>query len=227
MSEMSALERLAGGLMVSCQAREWNPLHGPVYMSAMAVAAVQGGAVGIRADGAADIGAIRAAIGPDIPIMGISKQELPDGGLFITPTVASAVAIIEAGANLVALESTSRPRPSEESLAQVIAGIHDAGALAMADCGTFEDAQAAVAAGADAVGSTMSGYVGGPKLAGPDFELIARMANELPVPVFAEGRVWTAEDAKRSLELGAHFVVVGTAITNPQAITERFVAGMR
>jgi N-acylglucosamine-6-phosphate 2-epimerase len=223
----AALERLKGGLVVSCQAREGNPLHGPVFMAAMAAAAVAGGAVGIRADGVEDIRAIREAIGPEIPIMGISKLKLPDGSLFITPTVASAEEIIAAGANLVALEATTRPRPGGESLAQVVAGIHAAGALAMADCGTFEDAKAAVEAGVDAVGTTMSGYVGGPKLDGPDFDLIERIAAELPVAVFAEGRVWTREDARRALDLGASFVVVGTAITNPQAITERFVAAMK
>lgn len=221
------LQQLSGGLVVSCQAREDNPLHGPIFMAAMAAAAVAGGAVGIRADGVTDISAIRAAIGPEIPIMGIAKYKLPDGGLFITPTAASAREIIEAGANLVALEATTRPRPGGETLAQVVEGIHAAGAVAMADCGTFEDARGAVEAGVDAVGSTMSGYVGGPKLNGPDFELIERMATELPVPVFAEGRVWTREDAKKALDLGATFVVVGTAITNPQAVTARFVAGLR
>jgi N-acylglucosamine-6-phosphate 2-epimerase len=223
----ATLERLRGGLVVSCQAREGNPLHGPVFMAAMAAAAVAGGAAGIRADGVEDIGAIRAAIGPEIPIMGISKLALPDGSLFITPTVASAEAIIAAGADLVALEATPRPRPGGETLAQVVEGIHAAGGLAMADCGTFEDARSAVDAGVDAVGTTMSGYVGGPRLDGPDFALIARLVAELPVPVFAEGRVWTREEARRALDLGATFVVVGTAITNPQAITERFVAALR
>jgi N-acylglucosamine-6-phosphate 2-epimerase len=223
----AALERLFGGLVVSCQAREDNPLHGPVFMAAIAAAAVAGGAAGIRADGVADIGAIREAIGPEIPIMGISKLALPGGSLFITPSVASAEAIIDAGADLVALEATPRPRPGGETLAQVVAGIHAAGALAMADCGTFEDARSAVEAGVDAVGTTMSGYVGGPKLDGPDFGLIEQLVAELPVPVFAEGRVWTREDARKALDLGASFVVVGTAITNPRAITERFLATMR
>ncbi len=225
-SVAAMLERLQGGLVVSCQAREENSLHGPVFMAAMAAAAVAGGAAGIRADGVSDISAIRAAIGPEIPIMGISKLKLPDGGLFITPTGESAAAIIAAGAQLVALESTSRPRPGGESLTEVVAAIHTAGGLAMADCGTLEDARTAVEAGADAVGTTMSGYVGGPKQAGPDFALIEAMVAELPVPVFAEGRIWTREDARRALDLGALFVVVGTAITNPQAITEHFLAAM-
>lgn len=196
-------------------------------MAAMAAAAVAGGAIGIRADGVADISAIREAVGPEVPIMGISKLKLPDGSLFITPTGASAVSTIDAGADLVALEATIRPRPGGESLADVVDTIHAAGALAMADCGTLDDARRAVEAGVDAVGTTMSGYVGGPKQEGPDFELIEQMAGELPVPVFAEGRVWTREDARKAIDLGASFVVVGTAITNPQAITERFVAALR
>ncbi len=159
--------------------------------------------------------------------MGISKLKLPDGSLFITPTGASAVSIIDAGADLVALEATIRPRPGGESLADVVDAIHAMGALAMADCGTLDDARRAVETGVDAVGTTMSGYVGGPKQEGPDFELIEQMAGELPVPVFAEGRVWTREDARKAIDLGASFVVVGTAITNPQAITERFVAALR
>lgn len=222
-----ALERLAGGLVVSCQARENNPLHGPQFMAAMAAAAVAGGAVGIRADGVADIGAIRAAVGPDIPIMGISKLEMPDGSLFITPTAESARKIIGAGADLVALDATMRPRPGGETLDEVVAAIHAAGALAMADCGTVEQARAAVASGVDAVGTTMSGYAGGPKLEGPDFEMIEVLAAESPVPVFAEGRIWTREDARKALDLGALFVVVGTAITNPMAITQRFVRALQ
>lgn len=222
-----SIQRLAGGLMVSCQAREDNPLHGPQFMAAMAAAAIAGGAVGIRADGVDDISAIRATIGPDIPIMGISKYKMPDGSLFITPTAKSAESIIAAGANLVALDATMRPRPGGETLTQVVDAIHAAGARAMADCATVEHARAAIAHGVDAVGTTMSGYAGGPKLDGPDFDMIEQLVSESSVPIFAEGRVWTREDARRALDMGAFFVVVGTAITNPRAITERFVAALR
>jgi N-acylglucosamine-6-phosphate 2-epimerase len=222
-----ALRSLSGGLVVSCQAREGNPLHGPHFMAAIAAAAVAGGAAGIRADGVADISAIRKAIGPEVPIMGISKFKLPDGSLFITPSGESAEAVIAAGAQLVALEATQRPRPGGEALGTVVDAIHAAGGIAMADIGTLEDARHAVGCGVDAVGTTMSGYVGGPKLEGPDFELIQQLVAELPVPVYAEGRIWTREEARRALDLGATFVVVGTAITNPQAITERFMIGLR
>ncbi|MBN8214424.1 MAG: hypothetical protein J0M09_16000, partial [Xanthomonadales bacterium] len=61
-----------GSLVVSCQAREDNPLHGADHMRAMALAAVQGGAGGIRAEGVADIAAIRSAL--DLPLIGLLKR---------------------------------------------------------------------------------------------------------------------------------------------------------
>ena len=228
-SEAAAAElaRLRGRLVVSCQAREGNPLHGPAFMAAMAEAAVLGGAAGIRADGAADVAAIRAAVGPDVPIMGIAKAKQPDGSLFITPDAAGALGVIAAGARLVALDGTTRPRPGGETLAEVVAAIHAAGGAALADVGTLADARHALAAGVDAVGTTLSGYTpDSPKQAGPDFDLLAALVAACPFPVFAEGRVWTREEARRALDLGAAFVVVGTAITNPTAITQRFVAAL-
>src|SRR5260370_28880938 len=110
-----------GPLVASCQARPDNPLYGPQTMALMAVAAAAGGAAGIRANGVADIAAIRAAV--DLPVIGISKSGDPDGVL-ITPTIASAADIVAAGAHVVAVDGTSRPRPGGETLAEGIAGIH-------------------------------------------------------------------------------------------------------
>src|SRR5215211_3080505 len=135
---LAELDRLRGGLVVSCQAREDNPLHGPTFMAAMASAAVAGGAVGIRADGVGDVTAIRDAVGPNVPIMGIFKVKQPDGSLFITPGVETARAILSAGTRLVALDGTIRPRPGDERLAEVVAAIHAAGGAALADVGTIE-----------------------------------------------------------------------------------------
>lgn len=222
-----ALWRLQGGLVVSCQARETNPLHGPVFMAAMAQAAVLGGAVGIRADGEADIAAIRAAIDDRVPIMGIFKVKQADGSLFITPTADSARRVIKAGAALVALDGTPRARPGGESLGDVVEAIHAACGAALADVGTLDHARYAIDSGVDAVGTTLSGYTAdSPRQAGPDFDLLQCLVAESSVPVFAEGRVWTREEAQRAIALGASFVVVGTAITNPHAITARFVAAI-
>jgi N-acylglucosamine-6-phosphate 2-epimerase len=224
----AALERLRSGLVVSCQAREDNPLHGPEIMAAMAAAAIQGGAVGIRADGEADIAAIRERVGPDVPIMGIFKVKQPDGTLFITPSSEAARKVIAAEAVLVALDGTARPRPGGESLAEVVEAIHAAGGAALADIDTVASARYAIECGVDAVGTTLSGYTPeSVKTDGPDLALIDELVAFSPVPVFAEGRFWTREEARQAVELGASFVVVGTAITNPLAITERFVAAMR
>lgn len=220
------LGQLTGGLVVSCQARPDNPLHGPALMAIMARAAVLGGACGIRANGADDITAIRVVV--DVPILGISKAVADDGAVFITPTVASAEAVIAAGARLVALDGTRRPRPGGEALAAVIAAIHAAGGLALADIATIADADHAVEAGADAVGTTLSGYTADSRRQdGPDLALLAALVKRHRVPVFAEGRIWTADQARQALALGAAFVVVGTAITNPMATTARFVTVMR
>jgi N-acylglucosamine-6-phosphate 2-epimerase len=197
-------------------------------MAAMASAAIAGGAVGIRADGVADVTAIRNEIGPDFPIMGIFKVKQPDESLFITPSAEAAKAVISAGARLVALDGTARPRPGGEHLTDVVAAIHAVGGAALADVGTIADARYAVSCGVDAVGTTLSGYTpDSPKCEGPDFLLLERLARDCSVPVFAEGRIWTREEARKAIELGAEFVVVGTAITNPTAITARFVAALQ
>lgn len=216
------LGRLRGGLVVSCQAVPGNPLHGSAFMTAMARAAVLGGAVGIRANGVADVSAILAAV--DLPLLAIDKQDHPDSLVRITPTLASAESLLATGARLIALDGTVRPRPHGERLADIIAAIHAAGGLALADIATPADAEFAVTAGADAVGTTLSGYTDdSPALSGPDLGLVETLVKAMPVPVFAEGRYWTPADARQALALGASFVVVGTAITNPMAITRHFV----
>lgn len=216
------LAKLRGGLVVSCQARPGNPLHGPELMTAMARAAASGGAAGIRANGPADVAAIMAAVG--LPVLAIFKQEHPDSAVMITPTRSSADALLATGARLIALDGTVRPRPGGERLADIIATIHAGGALALADIATAADAHSAVEAGADAVGTTLSGYTDdSPRLAGPDLGLVAKLVKIMPVPVFAEGRYWSPADARQALALGASFVVVGTAITNPMEITRRYV----
>jgi N-acylglucosamine-6-phosphate 2-epimerase len=224
---LADLDRLRRGLVVSCQAREDNPLHGPLFMAAMARAAIAGGAAGIRADGVADVTAIRDAVGGDVPIMGILKVKQPDGSVFITPDAESALAVLSAGARLVALDGTTRPRPGDEQLVDVVSAIHAASGMALADVATVEDALYAVSCGVDAVGTTLSGYTrDSPMSEEPDFVLLERLVHDCSVPVFAEGRIWTREQARQAIALGAAFVVVGTAITNPTAITARFVTAL-
>ena len=60
--ESDDFDWFSGGIVVSCQAREGSPLRDPYVMSAMAAAAVEAGARGIRANGATDIAAIARRI---------------------------------------------------------------------------------------------------------------------------------------------------------------------
>jgi N-acylglucosamine-6-phosphate 2-epimerase len=211
-----------GSIVVSCQAGRDNPLHGPDMMAMMARAAVAGGAAAIRANGPRDVAAIRAAV--DVPILGINKLGDP-AGVFITPDVDAAAAVVGAGADAIALDGTPRARPDGRSLADHVAEIHQRFDVSvMADADTLAAGVAAREAGADIVASTLSGYTGGGAAPlGPDLELVAALVRELDCPVIAEGRYWTTDDLRAGFAAGAHAIVVGTAITNPMAITRRFV----
>jgi N-acylglucosamine-6-phosphate 2-epimerase len=215
------LASLAGGLVVSCQARPGNPLHGPEAMSLMARAAELGGARGLRVNGPSDLTAVRGVT--SLPIIAINKIAHGDSPVVITPTVASARPLLDAGASIVALDATARARPDGERLRDIVESIHVSGAVAMGDLAGMGDLATAMEADVDAVGTTLSGYTGGNVPDEPDFTLLAWLVRHSPVPVFAEGRYWTREQVVHAFGLGASFVVVGTAITNPMAITSRFV----
>jgi N-acylglucosamine-6-phosphate 2-epimerase len=209
--------------VVSCQAGPDSPLHGPEAMALMARAAVAGGAAAIRANGPRDVAAVRAAV--DVPVLGINKLGDPHG-VFITPGVDAAEAVVAAGAHVVAIDGTLRPRPDGRPLREHVAEIHERlGVEVMADVDTLEAGMAAREAGADIVATTLSGYTaaGAPPEA-PDVALVAALSSSLDCPVVAEGRYATPDDARAAFAAGAHAVVVGTAITNPIAITRRFVA---
>ncbi len=209
-------------LIVSCQARDDNPLTGPVFMRAMALAAVQGGAGAIRANGAEDIATIRASV--DLPIIGLLKKDISGFEAYITPDVESVIAVARAGADLVAVDATMQSRPV--SLEVLLKAIQSEGKLAFADCATSEEAARASQLGFDFVSSTMAGYT--PQTAHrkspePDFEALKGMIRVSTIPVIAEGRFWTPQHCARAFKLGAYAVVVGTAITNPRDTTKHFV----
>lgn len=212
-------------LIVSCQARDDNPLHGPHFMAAMAEAAVQGGAGGIRANGPDDVRAIRERV--SLPIIGLYKRVLPGSEVYITPTLKEARAVAEAGADVIALDATLRPRPGLSAAGLIQAVREELGRSVLADIATLEEGVAAAQAGADYVATTLSGYTAeAPMMEGPDFALLEALAKALDRPVVAEGRFWTPQDVERAFALGAAAVVVGTAITNPREITKRFAAGV-
>jgi N-acylglucosamine-6-phosphate 2-epimerase len=195
-------------------------------MAVMAVAAAQSGAVGIRANYPEDITAIRKAV--KLPIIGIYKIDLPGFAVRITPTLESAVAVARAGADIIALDCTSRPHPDGLSRNEHIRLIHArTHCPVMADISTYKEGLDAQEAGADMVATTLSGYITDtPSPETPDFDLLRRLASDLNVPVVAEGRIATPEQAAEAIHLGAFAVVVGSAITRPAWITARFVKEM-
>lgn len=219
MPEPGVLKRLRGRLVVSCQANPDSPLRDPYIISRLALAAEQGGAAGLRVQGFEDVQAVRAVT--DLPIIGLTKTDREDTEVYITPTAAEAVYLAELGAEIVALDATLRPRP--EPLGEMFAAVHAAGALVMADISTLDEARAALDLGADLVSTTMSGYTPySRQLSGPDWSLMDEL-REAGLLFAAEGRLNTPADAARALKQGAHFVVVGSAITRPDVVTGWFV----
>jgi N-acylglucosamine-6-phosphate 2-epimerase len=190
----------------------------------MALSAERGGAVGLRIDSPANVSAVREATG--LPLLGIYKQRRPGSEVYITPTFESARLVVEAGADIVALDGTPRRRPGDETFAEIVQRLHDeCGVLVMADVSTVEEAVSAADAGADLVATTLAGYtpysVGG---SGLNIALARRMVETVDVPVVVEGGLWTVDDVRASFDAGAFAVVVGSAVTAPELITRRLSA---
>ncbi|MEU8710393.1 N-acetylmannosamine-6-phosphate 2-epimerase [Streptomyces sp. NPDC048565] len=223
MTAQDLADTLKGRLIVSCQAPPGDPMRETATLVRLALSAVAGGGSAIRANEPEVVAAITAAV--DLPVIGLWKDG--DTGVYITPTVRHALAIVEAGAAVVAADATDRPRPDGSTFAELVTAVHAAGALVMADVSTLDEGIAAAGQGADFVSTTLSGYVPGtPKQTGPDLDLVTSLSAAVSVPVVAEGRINTPKEAAEALARGAHSVVVGTAITAPTALTARFVAGL-
>jgi len=203
---------LRGKLIVSVQAKDGSALADPTVLAALARAAQDAGAAGLRMQGVANIAAARART--DVPMIGIVKRAYPGFEPYITPTLAEVEALLATGVEIVAFDATARPRPRGATVEALIAAIRAGGALAMADCAEAGDAELAVAAGADIVGSTLCGYT--KETAGvplPALDLVRTMAGRGTF-VICEGGIHAPDEGRAALEAGADAVVVGTAITD-------------
>lgn len=226
---MTMLKKVKDGLIVSCQASENEPLHSSYIMSRLAVAAEQGGAVGIRANSVIDIIAIQATT--SLPIVGIIKRDYEDSPVFITATMLEVNELMTTGCEMIALDATSRVRPNGESLAELVSKIklNYPDILLMADIATVDEALNAESLGFDCISTTLIGYTAeseGHDLAANHFEKLRTIIEKCTLPVIAEGNVDTPEKAQQCKQLGVHSIVVGSAITRPQLITEKFVTKM-
>lgn len=228
MSISPIITRLKSGFIVSCQALENEPLYGADYMAAMAAAAEEGGASAIRANTPKDIAAIKQRC--TLPVIGLYKKDYPGSEVYITPTIQEVREVVEAGADLVAIDATRLPRPDGKLLEEFIYTVRQQfpKTLIVADISTFEEGMAVMDLGVDLVSTTMSGYTPySLKQETPDVALVARLAALQKTPVLAEGRIWTPAECIECFHAGAYAVVVGTAITRPQEITRRFVMAIQ
>ena len=218
---------LKGKLIVSCQALPDEPLHSDYIMGRMAYAAMEGGASGIRAQSVSQINEIMKTV--DLPVIGIIKRNYEDSEIFITATMKEVEELLSTKCQIIALDATSRRRPNDEKCEDLVKRIHEAGWLAMADCSTYEECEAAAKMGFDIVSTTLCGYTSYSKnVDGPNFELLKKCVDNLDCYVIAEGKINTPEDLKKVYEYcGVFSAVVGSAITRPQLITKRFVKALQ
>ena len=222
------MAHLNRGLIVSCQAVKGEPLYGLGIMGYMARAAVAGGAIGIRANYVNDIADIKKEV--DVPIIGIIKEVYSDSDVYITPTLKEVKALLDIGCEVIALDCTKRTRPNGEKLQDLVKYIRDKAPSVeiMADCSDFEDAEIAHKLGFDYIGSTMRGYT--PYTKGieiPDYDFLMRLVKSFPdTKIIAEGGIWERDQLAKVCECGVYAVVIGSSITRPKDITQRFVGAL-
>lgn len=224
---MDIIDRLKNKVVVSVQAMPSEPLYLEKCMAAMMKSVVKGGAGGLRVAGTRDVKNAKTLF--DVPVIGITKPDIIPANykeiVYITPELKDVIALIEAGADIIAFDGTQRPRPNKNSLGEMIKYIHINKRVAMADIATVEEGIEAAKLGANILSTTLAGYTLESKDSpqGPDFPLLEKLVKSVDVPVFLEGRIWEPEEVDRAFSLGAHAVVIGSAITRPQLITKRFV----
>jgi N-acylglucosamine-6-phosphate 2-epimerase len=226
MGNRKLLEQFKNGLVVSCQVQKDDPIYSEEIVIKMAQAAEWAGAVGIRANIPEQIAAIRGAV--KLPIIGLWKIWHDDTDVFITPTLEAAKKVWEAGADIIALDCTNQitheGRPAWELLPILQREIPDA--LFFADVSNYDEAARAVSLGADIVGPTLYGYTKETAdIEYPDLREFARMCRDFgdKTCMIMEGHIYTPEDALKCIYLGAHAVVVGSAITRPHLTAKRYV----
>ncbi len=221
---MSVIEKLRGGLIVSVQAASGSAIEDPGVLAAMARAAQDSGAAGVRVAGVANLEAVRKRV--RVPIVGIVKRTYDGFEPYITSTVREVEEILGAGAEVVAFDATARRRPAQ-GLAEIVAAIHAGGALAMADCSEASDGVCALAQGADILATTLCGYT--KETAGhslPALDMV-RELRSLDAFVICEGGIHSPAQASGAFEAGADAIVVGTAITNVDWLVSQYVAATR
>lgn len=224
---MEVINRLKGKVVVSVQAMPAEPLYREECMIAMMKSVLRGGAGGLRLAGERDVRNAKKIT--EVPIIGITKPEVIPSNwqeiVYITPSIKDVRSLIRAGADIIAFDGTSRKRETD-SLESIINHIRMNKRISMADISTLEEGLACEKLGVNMLSTTLSGYTTYSPLKSdkPDFELLENLVSKTSLPVVLEGRIWKPEEVDTAFELGAHCVVIGSAITRPQLITKRFIS---
>lgn len=219
------LNDIHGSIIVSCQALPNEPLYNEdmSLMPFMAKAAQIAGCKCIRTSSVRDVISIKEATG--LPVIGLIKKTYEGYDSYITPTMQEIDELVAVESDVIALDCTLRKRGDGTSINDFLAAIRNKypDIRLMADISTLEEGINACKAGVDMVGTTLSGYTPySPQIDGPDFELVQNLVNSINIPVIAEGKIHTPEQAAKMLKTGAHAIVVGGAITRPLEIAQRF-----
>jgi N-acylglucosamine-6-phosphate 2-epimerase len=213
---------LKRGLVVSCQVPDGTPIDTPEFIAAQAKTVLQAGAVGIRAQGIANVAAVAKAV--SVPIIGLVKRYSDSTLIHITPEIDDVLDLEQAGATIVALDATGRLRTNGVSFPAFMEELRSKTDIPiLADVDTVEAALLAESLGCDAVATTLSGYTEAPAPKLPNIKLISEIANAVKIPVIAEGGFSTPEHVVQAFNAGAWSVCIGTAITNPYLLAKSFV----
>lgn len=225
------IKKIKNGLIVSCQAFKNEPTYDLQTIVKFAAASEEGGAAAVRINNPRNILEVKKKV--SIPIFGIYKlipkkyDKIKD--VIITPTLSSALEVYEAGADIIAIDCSFRANRTKTEIRKLINDIKsNCDVLLMGEISNLEEAIFAESIGVDIVSTTIAGYtpytIAGE---GPDFALLERLVNTIKVPINAEGRFSSPEEVKKALNLGAWCVTVGSYITRPHRITDKFVKEMR
>ena len=222
---MNILNKIKNSIIISVQAMPNEPLYKEECMNAMIQSVIKGGAKGLRLAGSRDIK--NAKKFTKVPIIGLTKPEvIPKNWkqiVYITPGMKEITELINAGADIIAMDGTSRPR-GKDNLRKLVKYVSVHKKYSMADISTLPEAIAARTLGFDMISTTLSGYTQNScvETEEPDFKLLEQAVKILDCPIILEGRIWTPDQVKKAFDLGAHSVVIGSAITRPQLIVKRF-----
>ena len=216
---MDLLNNIKSKLIVSCQPVVGGVLDNESSILALAEASVNGGATALRINDKKNVYNVKKKL--NVPVIGIKKRKVKNSNVVITPFCEDINSLADSGADIIAFDATIRRRPVE--IEKLIEFIHKKNCVSMADCSNYNEAVNASFLGADIVASTLSGYIKGKIPKNPDFRIISKFSqNYINKPIIAEGRINTPKQAAQAIKMGAHAVVVGTAINRIEIITNWF-----